>query len=389
MAELLFNARDVKELQRQCLHHNVFPIDLADCFNGEPEPVFRILKPILDLCVEQLNEMQFTEVEAVVNGLPSGLRHMLEPVQEPLLPDDVSRIAQYCVAAQIQNGYSSVGDVLALSVENSHVLCECPELRDLFDDDGLLALDDGFDLMDGGIRYGNVVLHYHQFLRRGFSSNPNFNFLGTFAHYRSRTKTQNRFRIAIDHRRLMKFDDYQQMMELDTWYGPNFDPDELDDLAKIGLIVVGRSNPSPFNSNYSLVKTEFLWKANEADGVKTLEIEEVASHATPMDNWHVNRYVHAERDTVRRTFRHFDAAAKVYPHSSYKQRVDETMPIQIRPAHYIKLFRIDGEINLDDWLSLLSMFYKGNEMIVEYFDPALFQEKFQPIIARWQTAMTD
>ncbi|MCL4204061.1 MAG: hypothetical protein KJ000_16280 [Pirellulaceae bacterium] len=389
MAELLFNTREVKELQRQCLHHNIFPIDLANGFDGKPKPVVRALKGIVDSCVEQLDEMPFTEVQAVVNGLPSGLRHMLEPLEEPLLTEDLSRIAQYCIAAQIQKGYSSVADVIALSVDNSHVLAECPELRDLFDDDGLLKLDHRFYLMDGGIKYGKFVLHYHQFLRRGFSSNPNFNFLGTFAHYRSRTKAQNTFRIAIDHRRLMRFDDYHQMMELDTWYGPGFDPDELDDLTKTGLTVVVRSHPSPFDSNYSLVKTEFLWKANETDGVKTLEIEEVASESTPVDNWHVNRYVHAERDTVRRTFRHFDAAAKVYPHSTYKQRVDETMPNQIKPAHYIKLFRIDGNINLDDWLSLLSMFYKGNEMVVEYFDPQLFREKFLPIISRWQDAMTN
>lgn len=389
MAQLIFNVRDVKQLQRQCLHHNVFPMDLADCSNGEPQPVFRVLKPMLDLCMEQLTEMPFAEIQAVVNGLPSGLRHMLEPVSEPLLSEDVSRIAQYCIAAQVQNGYSSVGDVIALSVENSHVLDKCPELRGLFDTDGLLDLDDRFHLMDGGIKYGDFVLHYHQFLRRGFSSNPNFNFLGTFANYRSRTKTQNRFRIAIDHRRLMRFVDYQQTMELDTWYGPHFNPDDLDDLTKIGLTVVGRSNPSPFNSNYSLLKTEFLWKANEAESVKTLEIEEIASNSDSTDNWHINRYVHAERDIIRRTFRHFDAAAKVYPHSSYEQRLIETMPNQIRPAHYIKLFRIDGEISLDDWLSLLSMFYKGNEMIVEYFDPALFQKKFQPIISRWQTGAKD
>ena len=37
------------------------------------------------------------------------------------------------------------------------------------------------------------------------------------------------------------------------------------------------------------------------------------------------------------------------------------MPNNIKPAHYIKLFRIDGKIDLSDWISLVSMFYKGNE----------------------------
>jgi len=56
------------------------------------------------------------------------------------------------------------------------------------------------------------------------------------------------------------------------------------------------------------------------------------------------------------------------------------------PAHYTKLFRIDGEIDLNSWLSLVSMFYKGNETVIEYFDPQLFATKCRPIIDRWQRA---
>lgn len=64
------------------------------------------------------------------------------------------------------------------------------------------------------------------------------------------------------------------------------------------------------------------------------------------------------------------------------------MPKNARPAHYIKLFRIDGAIDLDDWLSLVSMFYKGNEMVLEYFDPKLFNEEFRPIRERIYNALS-
>lgn len=384
MAQLIFNARIVKELQRQCLHHNIFPVFLNHCLDGNPPPVYRVLKPVLDSCIEQLHKMSFAEIQAVVNDIPAGFRFFVEPIEEPLLDNDISRIAHYCVAAQIQNGYSSVSDVLKLSADNSHVISVCPELYEFFDKDGLLLLNRDFELMDGGIKYRDYVLHYHQFLRRGFASNPNFNFLGMFGNYRTKTRDQNKFRIAIDHRRLMRYVDYRDAMELDTWYGPHFDPDELDNLSNIGLTVVVRSQPSPFDMRGSIVKTEFLWKTNEDDCVKTLEMEEVVSATNPIENWHINRYVHAERDTAARTFRHFDGAAKVYALANYRTRVNETMPNQMRPAHYIKLFRIDGVIDLGDWISLVSMFYKGNEMVIEYFDPKLFEEKFRPIIIRWQ-----
>ena len=42
------------------------------------------------------------------------------------------------------------------------------------------------------------------------------------------------------------------------------------------------------------------------------------------------------------------------------------------------MFRVDGQTSLDDWLSLVSLFYKGNEMLIEYFDPDLFDREFRP-----------
>jgi hypothetical protein len=52
------------------------------------------------------------------------------------------------------------------------------------------------------------------------------------------------------------------------------------------------------------------------------------------------------------------------------------MPREPRSFKRIKLFRIDGNIDVDKWIELLSQFFKGNEMIIEYFDPKLFQQKF-------------
>jgi len=177
---------------------------------------------------------------------------------------------------------------------------------------------------------------------------------------------------------------------MDTWYGPKFSPETLDDMSHVGLAVIGRSTPSPFDSSYPIERTEFFWKRNEAELVKTLEIEEVSRGEYPFDSsWHINRYVHTERDTERRTFRHLDGAAEVYTNADYGKRVGSNMPKNARPTYYSKLFRIDGTIDLEPFLLLTSMFYKGNEMVVEYFDEKQFDEKFRPIIERWQACQSD
>jgi hypothetical protein len=386
MTELTFNDRAIRELRRQCLHHNVFPLFLGHCLGGKPLRVYSVLRPIFDNCIEQLAQMDFPEVKQVVDSAPAGYRMMLQPIEEPISTEYLRRVAEYCIAAEVQKGYSPVSSVLRPSPDESEVLTTCPELKSRFDGDGLLLLSDDFELFDGGIRYGKYFLHYHQFLRRGFSSNPNFDFLGTLARYRNRASPESSFRVAVDHRRIMRFDDYQQFTESDTWYGPAFNRDKLDDLAYLGLTVVGRAHLSSLDS-YPLLRTEFLWKANEGELIKTLEIEELSCPSGPYDNWHINRYLHAERDTKRRTFRHLDGAVKIYAQSNYKERIQQEMPRNPKPAHYIKLFRVDGSIDLDDWLSIVSMFYKGNEMLIEYFDPGLFNQKIRPMRERMYRAL--
>jgi hypothetical protein len=376
----------LRELRRQCLHHNAFPFDIADGLCTSTQ-VADALAPIFEQTHELIRCMEVADIKVLVNAMPAGYRTYVEPVETPLSEEYLTRLAYHCIAVELQKGFSPVKEVVQIKPETSEVLSTCPELADRFDDDGLLKLDGSVQLMGAGIRYRDYFLHYHQFLRRGFSSNPNFDFLGRLAHYRNQTDKHNKFRIAIDHRRIMKFDDFRVTMELDTWHGPSFDPAKLDDPKYIGLTVVGRSLPSPFNSSYALLKTEFLWKTNEGHDIKTLEIEELSSLDGSNDNWHINRYVHAERDMNAQTFRLFDGAAKVYAHHGYNNRINSTMPNNPRPNYYVKLFRIDGSIDLEPWLSLVSMFYKGNEMIVEYFDPATFAEKYRPKIAQWQTAM--
>ena len=321
--------------------------------------------------------MSLTDLGLIVDALPAGLRFMVVPVDELLSPEYLSRVAIYCIAAELQKAYSPVADVITSLPDDSQVLSKFPKLRKDFDRDGLLILSNEFLLFDGGLKYCNHFFYYHQFLRRGFSANPNFDFLGTLARYRQKTSDYNKFRIALDHRRLMMFSDWQQTIECDTWYGPKFDQTKLDDPNYTGLTVVGREFPNSLDQ-YPLIKTEFLWKTNAGKNIKTLEIEELSCPKKPHDKWHVNRYAHVERDMENKTIQHFDGAVKIYNRNEYSDRISTSMPNNSRPSHYIKLFRVDGSINFENWISMLSMFFKGNEMVIEHFDPDLFLAKIHP-----------
>jgi len=167
----------------------------------------------------------------------------------------------------------------------------------------------------------------------------------------------------------------RHLVEFDTWYGPGFDRSKLDDPNEVGLTVLKRTPTLVAKIFFDNVeRTEFFWSYR--DGIKTFEVEGVSDESGLFDTYYLNKYVHSERDVRTSILRHCDGAVKVYLKDDYNQRLNTPIPREPRSFKRIKLFRIDGEIDVDKWLELLSQFFTGNEMIIEYFDPELFQQRF-------------
>lgn len=385
MPELPLERKEISELCRQCLHHNVFPAFLPNAYHSEkPAPVFKILKPLVEDSVVCLSALNLLELNALIQGIPPGFRMMIDEEHIEDEPDGeyFLRVALYYLASVLQRGYLDFRSVLNPDLNPSEVLKIYPDLVERFDDDGLLRLDGSFVLMDAGIQYRNHILHYHQFLRRGFTSNPNFDFLSKFASFCR--QSQNEFRIAIDHRRIISIENFERIMEFDTWYGPHFNRDDLDNLTKLGLTIVQRERPSPFDLSSKIDRTEFFWKADRKTRIKTFEVEEICSDDNSIETYFLNRYIHSERDTENAMLRHFDGAVKVYTNVDYSRRCESQMPKEWRATKKIKLFRIDGNLDVDKWIELISMFFKGNEMVMEYFDPEQYKQRFGAKIRKYK-----
>jgi len=165
---------------------------------------------------------------------------------------------------------------------------------------------------------------------------------------------------------------YSQVGEMDVWRGLPFDINKLDDINYIGLSVIDRNKNSLFENTCSLDRTEFYWSYR--DGIKTFEIEELSGESYTFDHYYFNRYVHSERDIQIKAFRHLDGAVKVYLKDSYLNRQNSFMPKELKSHSKVKLWRIDGDIDLEVWSELISLFFKSNEMIIQYFNPEQFEE---------------
>lgn len=165
------------------------------------------------------------------------------------------------------------------------------------------------------------------------------------------------------------------MLELDTWNGALFDPNRLDDPNETGVTVIKRNKDSLFELTKELERTELFWSIQNQ--IKTFQVEEISETENVFGHYHFNKYLHSERDIHKKQFIHFDGAVKVYLSDSYKSRYESIIPKHAKAHKKTKLFRIDGSIELQTWIDLICLFYKGNEMIIKYFNPEQFDEIFE------------
>jgi hypothetical protein len=375
MNELPLNSSMLKDLKRLSFHYNIAPIFLPQYYYENNHPISKILQEIVNEAYNYLAILSDAEIEAIKHKLPQGLLCFINKYQNDARSEYLRRFALYYVVAKINRLYFTYKDVISCDHSDSEVLKVYPELENKLDKDGLLHIDDIFILHDGGIEYKEHMLHYHQFLRRGYSSNPNFNFTGSLLEYYAKTKLVNKFHIAIDHRRIMPKNYYSKIIEYDAWFGPSFNPKTIDDPNSIGLTTMKRNKNSLFELENQLDRTEFFWSYK--DRIKTFEIEEVSDMAYVFENYNINKYIHSERDIDRKIFRHLDGAVKVYISDTYEDRFKSFTPKEPKAHKKIKLWRIDGEIELRQLVNLISFFYKGNEMIIEYFNPDEFTKFFE------------
>jgi hypothetical protein len=385
MQHLPIDKNKVQALIKQCKHLNIFPVFFERYYpKTDSNPVSLLLAELIDESVQYLKIMTAEEIDLFVDSFPPAIK-MFVDLRATTAPNEAlyERIALKYLVAVVHAGYISYKKIVSSNITESEVIKIYPELLDLIDDDGLLYIDERFGLLDGGVEYKDHILHYHQFLRRGYGSNPNFDFLNRFIRFYYKTRPDNTFRIAIDHHRIMPKEFFQRIVEMDTWYGPKFDKSKLDDINTTGLTVVKRSQPSPFDFFFGkLDRTEFFWSYR--DGVKTFEVEEISGKELFYDPYYLNKYVHSERDVSLKLLRHFDGAVKVYLQENYDNRLISQMPKEFKSYKKIKLFRIDGDIDIDEWIELIALFYKGNEMIIEYFNPEQFEQMFGENIRKYK-----
>ena len=277
--------------------------------------------------------------------------------------------------------YSNILNLLNKSVEkDKEGLVRCKVLKDLFKKRMFF---------DGYWFNANFAAMAHPFFRRGFGQLNNYapRFIQLFWNYQN---PDIDFFISLDFNRVRIDVDTYPLMELDTWYGPRFD-------EQISSISDGVSKLRPpldlddwdislfFSEAHSL---DIKWETK--DGIKSFQSEEFKTEKVKLTyegvEYYPVRYIHAEYDLAKNYFRHFDGAIHFYTEEEYFSRRDSDFNYNSKNSNHIKtkslkLFKMNGVVDVKTWVEFSSHFFTSNPLIFEYFE-GKYPDKITQLVER-------
>lgn len=232
--------------------------------------------------------------------------------------------------------------------------------------------------MAGYIGIENFVAMVHQYFRRGMHLENNWAPAFVELFWQLNNENIDAF-IALDYDNVRINTEPFFYVELDAWFGAPFNKD----IKKIpdGIVKLRPPLDLPinyvntfFNDAYSL---DIKWTTK--GNIKTFQSLEFKNKDVQIEldgiKYHPVRYMHAEYDTEKGTFRHFDGAVQHFTPEEYIQRQDSGFNFNSKStraikAKYIKLFKFNGEFSVSHWVEFCSHYYTGNPLMYEYFNGA-------------------
>jgi hypothetical protein len=240
-----------------------------------------------------------------------------------------------------------------------------PTLSKKIDNDGLFLLGQFTSIGDGFIENGKYLLVPHMCFRQGYSL-PNMlnrDFFGALVRTH-RSHPELKIKLRLDHKLVGIRESLGCGEQLDYWWGPKYEgyPYETD----YGVCV---HVPTKYDRAFGLLRqTEFWWYGKET---RTLEIEEILEQpiwcSAEKERKIGMRFVHSLFDPKTQRPCHLDGSIRLYDEELFEARKHRTIDKFGKSAERLKLWRIDGDISIEIWFTLIHTFFRNNFMVAEYF----------------------
>ena len=247
------------------------------------------------------------------------------------------------------------------------------------DKDGLVdfsALLERFTQIQPGVFHDpepDLLIFAHRFFRKSLSHRNKLNsdFLETFAHT-AETFSNIRARLRLDPDIVGHPESAKNLLELEYWRGPKYD----DVISNIPDGVSEHKSDADMRHFHGVDRTQIWWKRPESRldehgrsiEYRTFEIEELIEHPSGglVSDQFGCRYAHAEYSDDENAITHFDGAIRAYDGDVFLERIDTSIDRAGKYANYTKLFRFDGPLPVQSWKSILTNYFRGNDLVPEY-----------------------
>ena len=239
------------------------------------------------------------------------------------------------------------------------------------DRDSLFIVSDPKIIFSKGILINeNILVLFHAFLRRGFSE-PNAYNKRVIEKLREIKLRNPNIQLAflVNPHTISFKSEFKEVIECDYAWGPKI-PRSLSNLTE-GVTKYMSNEKDRAMDN--LLATEFWWHKQEKD-IMELEIEELRDKSVYLlrnkQAHFVLRYAHLQYDKRKDKVIHLDCAIRIYPADKYDERLNKNdiSKANKKDSTRIKLFKLDGIINLKDAFDVLSLFFMNNSDVRAYLE---------------------
>lgn len=241
---------------------------------------------------------------------------------------------------------------------------------------GLVTLDEDMDLRGHALILPSqkVMIYPHQFLRRYYHANF-FNILYKLEGLRKEGK---KVKLRIDPIRVTQPKYYRGIIEEDYWYGLKFAASLLQSKDRKPIRTLHWTN-GDHNTFYPVDFTLFR-SDMQSNTERQFAIEEYVPLTNPVQptrqihgigkDYCIQKFAHFVYDQERRTISHLDGAVRTFTIKDYAEVLDVVSGGREpgkRVGERHKLFKVEGNISLEQVQSLLYEFFMYNPHISEYF----------------------
>lgn len=281
----------------------------------------------------------------------------------------------------IPAGCDSISDIDCSYIVKSGMAAECvPAAFKDFDKDQLNSCRVGQQYGSSWRVVGDHLIVPHELFRRGFAFPNRVNRdLVSLLYQIADENPGLDVRIRWDENRCAIKQTVQETEERDYWWGPPFTGDPFSQ-AK-GVAVHG---PTKYDFSNGLIRSDFWWYGDEELVFEAEELIDPSAYGLAANpDRHGVRFVHSVFSLEKQCPVHLDGAIRFYTKELWQKRISKGVHIRNfgKKARREKLWRVDGEIDMQIWYDLIHNFFRGNFSIAEYFgvpDPNTFRSSIEP-----------